>query len=224
MALVVPNPRFQGTRPRAVVHFRQRAAKARRHLMRLHVSGFSTPDPQTRSQPRQQCWCGTKALKHASCQGRQCRRCIERESGGSDTLPTGMHDSPGRSTGGSSQEGMRRLLSPGIRGLAFRVYTTRQESRGAPAVARRLLSMDAGNVPSMRSKRAREAHCRVWKPAPRSSTPVRHHTGRPPPTTPGHTTPSRCSRDPKGSTGHGAPGAGACLRLQPTRHADPHSA
>jgi len=193
--------------------------------MRVHVSGFSTPDPQkTRSQPRQQCWCGTNARTHVTCQGRQCRRGIERGNGGRDTSPTGMHDSPERSTGGSSQEGMRRFLSPGMSGLAFRVYTTRQESLGAPAVARRLLSMDAGNVPSMRSKRERGAHRRVWKPAPRSSTPVRHHTGCPPPTTPGHTTPSRCSRDPKGSTGHGAPGAGACLRLQPTRHADPLSA
>ena len=51
---------------------------------------------------------------HASCQRRQCRRCIERavqggEGGRNDTSPTEMHDSPGNRTGGSSQEGMRAL-------------------------------------------------------------------------------------------------------------------
>jgi hypothetical protein len=151
-----------------------------------------------------------------------CRRCIEKSgkgggSGGSDTSPTGMHASPEKITGGSPQEGMRRLL-PVRRGLEFRVHTTRQESLDAPAVARRLLPMDAGNVPSVRSKGTREAY--RSHPTPRSSTPGRHHSGRPPSSTPRSISPCSRTGTPKDCTGHGAPGAGACRRLQQTRPAD----
>ena len=141
-------------------------------------------------------------------------------SGGSDTSSIGMHVSPVNRTGGSPQEGMRRLVS-GRRGHGFRVHTTRQESLDAPAVACRLLSMNAGNVSSLRGKQAREAY--GSHSTPRSSTPGRHHSARPPPTLPGGGA-RPCSRTPTpnqpGCTDHGAPGAGACLRLQQTRPAD----
>jgi len=73
----------------------QPAALAMGHLVRVHVSGFSKPDPQTQSQHRQHC------VVVAPIQGGG--------SGGSDTSRSGIHDSPGNRTGGSSQEVMRGL-------------------------------------------------------------------------------------------------------------------
>ena len=140
--------------------------------------------------------------------------------GGSVTSPTEMHDSPGNRTGGSPQKGIRRLV-PGRRGHGFnKTRQPRHELLDAPSVVRPLLHMSAGNVPSVRSKRAREAH-HSHSP-PRSSTPGRHRSSRPPPTfsrytmtcsracNPVYTNPGPCTRTrtPKGSTGHGAPGAG----------------
>jgi hypothetical protein len=59
---------------------------------------------------------------------------------------------------------------------------------------------------------------------PRSSTPGRYRTSRPPPTKPAGTPrPCTCTRPPSHSTGRGAPDAGACPRLQQTRPADPIS-
>ena len=164
IAVAVIHRRCQLVSPtRAAVHHPQtsREALIMGHLVRVHVATSANQIRRLR------------------------RRCIERSgkgggSGGSDTSPNGMHDSPGNITGGSPQEGMRRLL-PVRRGLEFRVHTTRQESLDAPAVARRLLPMDAGNVPSVRSKRARVAYCS--HPTPRSSTPGRHHSARPPSST-----------------------------------------
>ena len=201
------------------------------HLVRLLVSGFSKPDPQTHTQPQQQSCCGTTAVRHASYKERQYRRYIERSakkggSGGSDTSPSAMHDSPGNRTGPPTQEGMRGLV-PGRWGHGFRIHTTRHprhELIDAPAVVHLLLCMGAGNVPSVRNKGALEVHRNT---VPRSSTPVRYRTRGPQPAFPRHTTP--CSRTPisstqctpEGSIGHGEPGAGACLRLQQIRPTDP---
>ena len=63
-------------------------------------------------------------------------------SGGNDTSPFGMHDSPGNGTGGLSQARMRGL-APGRRRHGLRTRTARQprhESLDPPAVARLLLS------------------------------------------------------------------------------------
>jgi hypothetical protein len=49
IAPVVPHILYRGTRPRAVVHLRRRAALAMGHLVRVHDSGFSKPDQQTHS-------------------------------------------------------------------------------------------------------------------------------------------------------------------------------
>jgi len=142
-------------------------------------------------------------------------------SGRSDTSPTGMHDSFEKRTGGLSQEGMRRLM-PGRRGNGFRIHTTRQPrhaSPDAPVVAYRPLYEDDSNAPRMRRKRAWEDY--RSHSTPRSSTPVRNRTRRPPPANSESTRPCTRTLPPKGSTGRGAPIVGLCLRLQQTRPADP---
>jgi hypothetical protein len=149
-----------------------------------------------------------------------------------------------------AQEGMQ-TSEPGRRGHGFRIRTARQprhEALDAPAVARPLMHMGAGNMPSVRKKRAREGHTAVGRVAvvervtvigreghrrreghcshspPRSSSPVRYGIRSPQPgMILGIGRRSR-AHAPKGSTGHGAPGAGACLRLHQTRSADPLSA
>ena len=134
-----------------------------------------------------------------------------------------MHDSPENRTGRSPQEGMRRLL-PERMGHGFRMHTTRHlrhELLDAPAAARPLLYAGAGNVPSVRSKGALEAHRSHHPAAPHNSTRGWHRTSRSPPMIPRYTTPCSLALPSKCSTGHGAPGAGACLRLQQTRPADP---
>jgi len=147
-------------------------------------------------------------------------------SGGSDTSPTGMHDSSEKRTGPYQQEGMRSL-GPGRRGHGFRVNTTRQprhETRDAPAVIFPLLYMGAGNVPSVQSKGAQEGYRRSHSALPRSSTPARDRTRRPSPTFRRYTTHRSPAPHLNRSTGHGVPGAGACLRLHVTRRANvlPH--
>ena len=114
------------------------------------------------------------------------------------------------------------------KGYCFRVDRTRHPRNApphAPDVARPLRCMGAGNVPNVRGNMAREVyHRKVGKPSPRSSTPGWHCRSRLPPTIPMCIPPCNRARTPKGSTGHGAPGAGACPRLQQTRPADPLSA
>ena len=111
-------------------------------------------------------------------------------------------------------------------GHGFRVQTplqSQQESLDAPAVAHPPLYRGAGNVPRMRSNRARETYRR--HSTPRSSTPDRDRKCHPPPTNPARTyPPCTCTRPPSHSTGRGAPGAGACPRLHQTRPADSLSA
>ena len=149
-------------------------------------------------------------------------------SGGGDTSPISMHDSPGNRTRGLSQKGMRGLVLPGRRELGLRVRKKSQahhESLDALAVAHPLLYVGAGNVPSVLSQGTREAYrSRVGKPALRSSNPVRHRTSRFQTAIPRCNPP--CSRAPPTncSTVHGAPSAGACRRLQQTRPKDPLSA
>jgi hypothetical protein len=71
---------------------------------------------------------------------------------------------------------------------------------------------------------AREAY-RSHSGSPRSSTPGTYRTRRSPPTIPAHTRETRTrTLPPSHSTGRGAPGAGACPRLQQTRPAHPISA
>ena len=128
-----------------------------------------------------------------------------------------MHDSSGNRTGGSSQLG-RRGVMPGMRRHGFRVHKPRQprhEFLDAPAVARPLLYVGAGNVPSMRGKRVREAY--RSHSIPRRSISGRNRNSRHPRSIPFRTRPCNGTRPHIRSTGHGAPGAGACLRLQHTR-------
>ena len=185
------------------------------------------------------CCCGTNARTYASSQERECRRCIEKfanggESSGGDTSLSGTHDSFKNRTTGSSQEGMRRLV-PGRRGHGFRVRTARHlrhESLDAPAVTRLLLYINAGNVRSVRSKRARTAY-RSRSSAPRSSTSVRHRTCCPPLVVPRTLPPPAnrrctsknrpCNRTPPPtcSIGDGAPGTDACLRLRQNQTSRP---
>ena len=144
---------------------------------------------------------------------------------GSDTSNGGMHVSPENITTGSPQEGMRTLV-PGRRGHGFRVHTARQprfESLDAPAMSHLPLFMGAGNVPSVRSKRAREAY-RSHSRAPRSSTAGRHRSSRPqfpPAPNPERNYPCNRTPSPTRSTGHGAPGAVACLRLRQNQTSRP---
>ena len=123
---------------------------------------------------------------------------------------------------------MRRLV-PGSRGHGFRVHTTRQphhESLDAPAMTRLPLYVDAGNVPSVQSKRARGAY-RRYRSHPRSSNPALDDRSGPPPPTNlvGNTDRQHppCSRtpSPRGSTGDGVPGVGEYIMLQQSRPADP---
>ena len=75
---------------------------------------------------------------------------MEGGSGGGDTSPNGMHDSPRKRTGPPLQEGMRGLMIPGRKGLGMRVHTTRQarhESLDAPAEARPLMYAGAQSEP-----------------------------------------------------------------------------
>ena len=81
-------------------------------------------------------------------------------SGGSDTSPSGMHDSPEKITGGLSQEVMRGLVLPGRRGL--RLEST-QKARHAMNHLIRLqwltrLCILVPSVSKVRSKPARGTH------------------------------------------------------------------
>jgi len=75
-----------------------------------------------------------------------------------------------------------------------------------------LLYMGSGSVICGQRKRAREAY--RSHSTPRSSTPGRYRTSRPPPANPEST--RRCTRtllpSSRCSIGRGAPGLGACLR------------